>query len=113
MDAGIVATGLLWSYAVGSFIAGRLGDTYGPRIMQTIGGIGTTILNIITSLQATLTGIFVTYTVNGFVQGQVYAPTNMLISQWYPKARRGLRRVSLEHRWGFLLSWPGPSPDIQ
>ena len=89
MDAGIVATGLLWSYAVGSFIAGRLGDTYGPRIMQTIGGIGTTILNIITSLQATLTGIFVTYTVNGFVQGQVYAPTNMLISQWYPKARRG------------------------
>jgi OPA family glycerol-3-phosphate transporter-like MFS transporter len=89
MDAGIVATGLLWSYAVGSFIAGRVGDKYGPRIMQTIGGVGTTVLNIITSFQSTLTGIFIPFTINGFVQGQVYAPTNMLISQWYPKARRG------------------------
>jgi len=89
MEAGIVATGLLWSYAIGSFVAGRLGDKFGTRIMQTIGGIGSTILNIITGLQSTLTGIFIPYTVNGFVQGQVYAPTNMLISQWYPKARRG------------------------
>ncbi|MCL5422856.1 MAG: MFS transporter [Nitrospirae bacterium] len=89
MEAGIVATGLLWSYAIGAFLAGRWGDRFGPRIMQTIGGIGSTILNIITGLQSTLTGIFIPYTVNGFVQGQVYAPTNMLISQWYPKARRG------------------------
>ena len=38
MEAGIVATGLLWSYAVGSLLAGRLGDKFGARLMQTIGG---------------------------------------------------------------------------
>ncbi|MEW6408873.1 MAG: MFS transporter [Nitrospirota bacterium] len=89
MQCGMVATGLLWSYAIGTFLAGRWGDRYGPRIMQTIGGVGTTILNILTALQSTFTGIFTTYTINGFVQGQVYAPTNMLITQWYPKSRRG------------------------
>jgi sugar phosphate permease len=89
MQAGLVATGLLWSYAVGSLLAGRLGDKYGPRILQTIGGVGTTLLNIVTAFQSTFTGIFIPYTINGFVQGQVYAPTNMLISQWYPKSRRG------------------------
>lgn len=89
MQCGTVATGLLWSYAIGSFFAGRWGDRYGPRIMQTIGGVGTTILNILTALQSGFTGIFTIFSVNGFVQGQVYAPTNMLISQWYPKSRRG------------------------
>jgi sugar phosphate permease len=89
MEAGTVATGLLWSYAVGSLVAGRLGDKFGARVMQTIGGVGTTILNVLTALQSTLLGIFGVFTLNGFVQGQVYAPTNSLISQWYPKARRG------------------------
>ncbi len=89
MQCGEVATGLLWSYAIGSFLAGRWGDRFGPRIMQTIGGIGTTILNILVAVQSSITGIFFAISLNGFVQGQVYAPTNMLITQWYPKARRG------------------------
>ena len=89
MECGAVATSLLWSYAIGTFLAGRWGDRYGPRIMQTIGGFGSTILNILVALQSSLTGIFFTISLNGFVQGQTYAPTNMLITQWYPKARRG------------------------
>lgn len=88
-QCGLVDTGLLWAYAIGTFLSGRLGDRYGPRIMQTIGGYGSIILNILTALQSYFTGIFIVYTVNGFVQGQAYAPTNMLITQWYPKARRG------------------------
>lgn len=89
MEAGIVVTGLLWSYAVSTFLSGRFGEIFGSRLMQQFGGIGTTILNIITALQSTLTGVFFAFTANGFVQGMVYAPTNMLITQWYPKARRG------------------------
>lgn len=89
LQCGEVATALLWSYAIGTFLSGRVGDRLGPRIMQTFGGIGSTILNILTALQSGITGIFFTISLNGFVQGQVYAPTNMLITQWYPKARRG------------------------
>ncbi|MCX5825994.1 MAG: MFS transporter [Deltaproteobacteria bacterium] len=90
MEAGMVAAGLFWSYAVSTFLSGRFGEIFGSRLMQQFGGIGTTILNIATALQSAYTGIFVTFTANGFVQGQAYAPTNMLITQWYPKARRGL-----------------------
>ncbi len=89
MEAGMVATGLLWSYAASTFLSGRFGEMFGNRLMQQFGGIGTTILNIITALQSTFTGVFAVFTANGFVQGLVYAPTNMLITQWYPKARRG------------------------
>ena len=89
MQAGMVVTGLLWSYALSTFLSGRFGEMFGNRLMQQFGGIGTTILNIITALQSTFTGVFTTFTANGFVQGMVHAPTNMLITQWYPKARRG------------------------
>lgn len=89
MQAGMVATGLLWSYAASTFLSGRFGEMFGNRLMQQFGGIGTTILNIITAFQSTFTGVFAVFTTNGFVQGLVYAPTNMLITQWYPKARRG------------------------
>lgn len=89
MQAGMVATGLLWAYAVSTFLSGRFGEIFGNRLMQQFGGFGTTILNIFTALQSSFTGIFATFTVNGFVQGLVYAPTNMLITQWYPKSRRG------------------------
>lgn len=89
MEAGMVAAGLFWAYAASTFLSGRFGEIFGSRLMQQFGGIGTTILNILVALQSTLTGIFITFTANGFVQGQAYAPTNMLITQWYPKSRRG------------------------
>ena len=57
--------------------------------MDTIGGVGTTIMNVVvaalTSLNFILGGLFV----NGLVQGQAYASTNGMISQWYPKEKRG------------------------
>lgn len=88
-QAGLGATLLLWAYAVGTFTSGRLGETVGQRSLCLVGGIGTTILNILVALQSTLTGIFIPWTVNGFIQGQTYAPINGMISNWYPKARRG------------------------
>ena len=40
MQAGMVVTGLLWSYAVSTFLSGRFGETLGNRFMQQIGEIG-------------------------------------------------------------------------
>lgn len=89
LEAGVGATVILWSYAVGVFLSGRFADRYGARIMDTIGGVGTTIMNVTISFLSSLTGIFVGLGVNGFVQGQAYASTNGMLTQWYPKAKRG------------------------
>lgn len=89
MEAGAGATIILWCYAIGVFFSGRFADRYGGRIMDTIGGFGTTIMNVIISALATLSGIFVGLGFNGFVQGQAYASTNGMLTQWYPKAKRG------------------------
>lgn len=88
--AGLGATLLLWSYAAGTFVSGRLGEIFGQRRMCLVGGVGTTILNIIVALQTSITAIFIPWTVNGFIQGQTYAPINGMISNWYPKSNRGL-----------------------
>jgi OPA family glycerol-3-phosphate transporter-like MFS transporter len=89
LEAGMGASAILWGYAIGVFLSGRLADKYGARIMDTIGGIGTTILNVViatlTNFQFVLGGLFL----NGLVQGQAYASTNGMISEWYPKAKRG------------------------
>ena len=88
-QAGLGASALLWAYAIGVFISGRFADKYGARIMDTIGGLGTTLMNVIiaglSSFNFILGGLFL----NGFIQGQAYASTNSMISQWYPKSRRG------------------------
>jgi len=89
LEAGLGATVLFWSYAVGTLLSGKLGDVYGARTMNTIGGIGTTIMNVIVGSLSTLGLMLVPWGLNGFLQGQAYAPTNMMITQWYPKAKRG------------------------
>jgi OPA family glycerol-3-phosphate transporter-like MFS transporter len=90
LQCGAGATVLFWSYAFGTLVSGRLGDTFGARIMNTIGGVGTTIMNVIVASLASIGSMMIPWGLNGFLQGQAYAPTNMMITQWYPKAKRGL-----------------------
>jgi len=88
-EAGMGATAILWAYALGVFLSGRFADKYGARIMDTIGGVGTTIMNIVIAGLSNLNFILGALFMNGFIQGQAYASTNGMISQWYPKSKRG------------------------
>lgn len=90
LQAGAGATAILWGYAIGVFISGRFADKYGARRMDTIGGIGTTILNVVIAMLTQFRVIVGTLAVNGLVQGQGYASTNGMISKWYPKSKRGV-----------------------
>ena len=90
LQAGMGATAILWGYAAGVFLSGRLADKYGARKMDTIGGLGTTILNILVATLTKFQFILGVLGLNGLVQGQAYASTNGMISQWYPKAKRGM-----------------------
>ena len=90
IQAGMGATAILWAYAIGVFLSGRLADKYGARIMDTIGGIGTTIMNVVVALLTNFQFILGALFVNGLFQGQGYASTNGMISRWYPKSKRGV-----------------------
>jgi MFS transporter, OPA family, glycerol-3-phosphate transporter len=87
--AGLCEAALLWGYATATFFAGRASDRFGARILQTLGGVGTTILNIVIALQSTVTGVVIFMWGNGLVQGLASAPTTRMNAQWYPRARRG------------------------
>ncbi len=89
-QAGVGASLLMWAYAVGTFLSGRFGEQLGQRLVCFWGGIGTTVMNCLVALQTSLTAIFVPWTINGFIQGQAYAPINGMICNWYPKAGRGI-----------------------
>ncbi len=89
-QAGVGASLLMWAYAVGTFLSGRFGERLGQRRVCLWGGIGTTVMNCLVALQTSLTAIFVPWTINGFIQGQAYAPINGMICNWYPKAGRGI-----------------------
>lgn len=105
--AGLGATLLLWSYAAGTLVSGRLGEIFGQRRLCLVGGVGTTILNIIVALQTSITAIFIPWTLNGFIQGQTYAPINGMISNWYPKSSRGLATGIFATSMGFstIVVW--------
>src|SRR5436190_4830612 len=53
-EAGIAETALFWGYAVATFFAGRVSDNVGSRILQTLGGIGTTVMNVLIALQGSV-----------------------------------------------------------
>ena len=89
LQAGMGATAILWAYALGVFLSGRLADKYGARVMDTVGGLGTTVMNLIVASLSSLNAILGALFLNGFVQGKAYASTNGMISQWFPKAKRG------------------------
>ncbi len=88
-EAGIAEAALFWGYAAATFFAGRASDKFGARILQTLGGVGTTIMNILIALQHTALGVLVFIWGNGILQGLASAPTTRMNTQWYPRARRG------------------------
>lgn len=88
-EAGIGEAALFWGYAAATLLAGRASDKLGARLLQVLGGIGTTIMNILVALQSTVTGVLIFMWGNGMVQGLASAPTTRMNAQWYPRARRG------------------------
>lgn len=88
-QAGIGEAALFWGYAGATLLAGRVSDQLGGRKLQLMGGIGTTVMNILVALQSTVTGVLIFMWGNGLLQGLASAPTTRMNAQWYPRARRG------------------------
>jgi MFS transporter, OPA family, glycerol-3-phosphate transporter len=107
LQAGFAEAALLWGYAAATFFAGRASDRFGSRILQTLGGIGTTVMNILVALQSSVTGVLIFMWGNGLLQGLASAPSTRMNAQWYPRARRGFANgvFVMSFSISTLLAW--------
>ncbi len=88
-ELGLGAGLMFWGYAVGELINGRLVDRFGSRRFVLIGGIGTTVMNWITSFGTSLPSLYIPYTLNGYVQASAWIPCHRLVAQWWRGRTRG------------------------
>jgi OPA family glycerol-3-phosphate transporter-like MFS transporter len=107
IEAGFAEASLLWGYAAATFFAGRASDRFGARLLQTLGGVGTTVMNILIALQSSVTGVVVFMWGNGLLQGLASAPSTRMNAQWYPRARRGFANgvFVMSFSLSTLLAW--------
>ncbi len=86
---GWASAALLWSYALGQFINGNLGDKFGGRRMMSTGAILSCGLNWIVSFGTSITSLVIPWAANGFAQSMGWAPGSRVLSNWWPHSERG------------------------
>jgi OPA family glycerol-3-phosphate transporter-like MFS transporter len=86
---GWLSSAVLLTYGIGQFINGNLGDRFGGRVMVTMGGLLSVVLNWVTSFGTTFWTILLPWAANGFAQSMAWAPGSRMISNWWPEKERG------------------------
>ena len=86
---GWISSAGLMAYGFGQFINGNLGDKFGGRVMVTMGGLLSVVLNWITSFGTSYWTIFAPWAVNGYAQSMAWAPGSRMLSNWWPAEQRG------------------------
>lgn len=86
---GLMATILTAGYAVGQFVNGFLIDKHGPRVMMSLGGALTWLMNIFVAISTGFNGILIAWGLNGYVQAMGYGSVCKLYANWFPPEERG------------------------
>lgn len=86
---GAIATALTLGYAVGQLINGVLVDRKGPRLMMTLGGLGSMVANTVMGGSAFYTMLVLGWLTNGYFQSMGYPSSLRLIANWFDKGERG------------------------
>lgn len=86
---GWVSAGMLWSYAIGQFINGNLGDRFGGRRMMMMGAVASFGLNWATSFGAGFKSLLAAWGANGLAQSMGWAPGSRLVANWWGAHERG------------------------
>ena len=87
---GWVEALFLWSYAVGQFVNGNLGDRFGGRRMMSLGAVLSCAINWIVSFSTGVRMLGVGWGVNGYFQSLAWAPGSRLLSNWWDRRHHGM-----------------------
>lgn len=85
----LIAMSVFVSYAVGSFINGRLADKYGAKRAVIAGGIMSAALNICVILQTNWIAILCICLANGYFQSMIWVGGISLLANWWNEGERG------------------------
>ena len=107
VEMGIVGALLFWGFGLGDLIHGRMAEAFGLRLWVLIGAVLTTVLNWVTSFSTSALTMAIPWGIAGFVNAACWAPAISMISQWWPRSRRGVAMgiVGTAAGGAMLLMW--------
>jgi OPA family glycerol-3-phosphate transporter-like MFS transporter len=87
ISTGLIASGFFFTYAVGQFINGILGDRFNPRFFIGIGLFLSGVSNILFACTNNIWLMFCFWTLNGYFQSMFWGPLVRIISHITPPAQ--------------------------
>jgi sugar phosphate permease len=88
-NLGMVGTCFFWSYAIGQFINGQMGDRLGARLYVTIGLVISAIMNISFGFSDTILQMSFIWAINGYFQSLGWPLMVKTLANWFPVVLRG------------------------
>ena len=107
IEIGVINAMLLWGFMFGDLVHGRMAEAYGLRLWVALGAILTTVFNWAASFGTSALEIAIPWAITGFVNAACWSPAISLISQWWPRRRRGIATGIIGTTTGgaMLLMW--------
>ena len=93
-DEGKLKVGWIWSglclaYGVGQVVNGLLGDRFGPRLVGTIGMLGSATMNFLFGLVGSFPAFLGIWIANGFFQATGAPSRIKVLANWFSPRDRG------------------------
>ena len=90
VEIAIIWAMLFWGFALGDVVHGRMSEVLGLRLWVMLGAVLTAVFNWITSFATSPIGMAIPLGLAGFANAACWAPAMSMISQWWPRSRRGV-----------------------
>lgn len=90
LEIAVIWAMLFWGFALGDVCHGRLAEVFGLRLWVMLGAILTSGCNWAISYAVSPMTMAIPFGVAGFVNAACWAPAMSMISQWWPRSRRGI-----------------------
>ena len=86
---GLVSSSLFWAYGFGHLLNGRLGTIFGIKRFIVTGVLLSCLANVLISFSTNIGLIATLWGLNGYFQSMIWSPGMGLLSNWWPKMKRG------------------------
>lgn len=87
-QGGIISTAYFFAYGAGQLINGIAADRTKPQSQILLGSCGAAVMNFIMPLAGSFPFMLLTWTLNGFFQSMIWAPTLLLLATSVPEKQR-------------------------
>ena len=107
IEIALIWAMLFWGFGLGDVVHGRLCEVLGLRLWVMLGAVLTAVFNWITSFATSSVSMAIPLGLAGFANAACWAPAMSMISQWWPRSRRGvaLGIVGTSAGGAMLLMW--------